>query len=473
MNFSDLENEFKVAESKIPSIESTLPFYQYVYLKSSALTDATLAIPESLIIDGPISKTSNKKSVRLEFKHPVYISEMTLTTKGTFTTRRIHITYFGGIPGLRNSEFKKVLSPSENHKIEIRSIIAAIEITTSKYISECIESIDILGDLNFNPSKFQDDLSTYIQEFTKVDKEIRELTATAIKLSTKGKDAENQLESQQLQQKDLAESIEDLEGTKTFLNTEIKDLTEAQHSLHTNIDRLKSDEQALSNNLKSLQTDINTKRDQQFKAQVELDQVLERKNFYNSTLEGFKAETKKNFWINFSIIVLLSIMATLLSWGAINYYEHALDQIAQTTESRQIYAIAALRLGAGAIFLTAFYWLFGILKVAVRNNVRLLTETRNIEAKLILAKNTAETVLNGKAPGEKRNYATFLSFIILKNHFMNMSYESLAQDLEIDGEQLETVTPILPARYDMKNIIGGIRNILKSTQTNGKTDEAN
>ncbi|MBS1972325.1 MAG: hypothetical protein JSU04_18610 [Bdellovibrionales bacterium] len=463
MSFQNLEAEFKKIETQIPTVESDLPFYAFERIKSNSLNEQSSANQESKILDGPLQLVTQKKSLRLEFKRPAYIHTINLHNKGALGTRRVQIIYYGCDPSKRNSEFKTINPFKEQKEIVVNGVVVAIEINTTKPLAEIISEIEIHGDLNFDPSDFQDKLSNYFQNLSTSIQAFRKNLSQALVLTNSGVNLENNISGLKTEEGRLHKINEDLSSKKQELESNLEELMKKNESLNTNLNSLRGEYQALDNNINNLKSEIATKQDEKYRAQIDLDNILNKKNFYNSTLEGFKSETRKNFAINLALSLLLIGLAKVLCQGAMTYYEHALEQIQNTTEPHQLYTITALRLGAGAIFLTAFYWLFELIKNTVKNTLNLVTDTRNIEAKLILARNTAETVLKGEPDSEKRNYASFLSFVVLKNHFMNMSFESLSYDLEIDANTLDKVAPVLPEKFGIKDIISSVTTISKKS----------
>lgn len=462
MTFSELLSKFEGLQSNIAFPEKELSFFNYKRIKSDQLSAGSMSVVESKLLDGPLATQSTRKSFRLEFNKPPYIRKIKINRKSGLLagSGKIQLSFFG--TNTKSADLKGTWFLKDSDEIFVNSVVKAIEVSCSKPVSEILEQIHILGDEAFDPEDFQNAIVAVISDLDDQSEDFAKQIETAKQLASKGAEIEGSIKDLEEQQEELSEEFAELKKEKEILTSARDDLKSEKENLLNSIKGLSSQEQIMRDIISQLDSTIKSNRDLRTTTQKELDDILNEKSFYNVTLRGFKSETTKNFWINFGIVVALIVVALILIVGTIGFYEHALADLKTIEDDAKLYAIVTLRIGAGGLFLTVFYWLFNVLNFTFKNTLKLITDTRSIEAKLILSRHIAESVLNGESDDTKRDYATFLSLVVLKNHFMNLSEESLAFDLNIDADELATWGPMLPRKFGMDKMINELASLKKA-----------
>ncbi len=369
------------------------------------------------------------------------------------------------------SQFIKKIKLSYKHKgFGLFSKVKLKSVNIRGWDKEGFDALESASDSFFS-------IENKIKELAKNEKaRIDSANAALAKRETTVKAREDAIpqKEQASQQKltELATQIKTSEGTLKDKEAEIKKKSSEVEKLTLSVASLteKKDQNIKSNT--ELESQISDK-----KAELEttkqiareenklLQELLQKKSFYNETLADHKKETNKNIALNVVIMLVLAVGLGFLARFVLGFYEDSIHQIMTVDSTQKLWAIVSIRSAAGVLFGFIFTYGFGTLKSVFAKTYHLITDIRNIESKLIVARAVADTALKNSeaSPDERRNFSAALSFAVLKNHFLNMSHESIVDDLDVDEEEVLGAMPRLP-----KNLIPQVK-AGKTIETSAKS----
>lgn len=234
------------------------------------------------------------------------------------------------------------------------------------------------------------------------------------------------IETSNKQLNPIQENINNLTSQKNELDQSISDLEDRKSKIEEIKSRLNREAEALIGEKKQIRTNIND--------------LLNKKDFYSETLSDHKKETIKNLCLNMGLVIVMLLIQYSILEFSYNFFEEALEEFKHVSDWRRMVFLFVSRASVCGFLFYSFYFFLNPLKKLIQNSYKIFSEIREIESKLILAREiaiTSERLVPLDTPEEKRNYISFLKLSVLKNHFINLLH--VKNELQIKEDKLKAI----------------------------------